>query len=60
MQDQDASDRPKDKIEALAELRDYKRRRQTYRGKNPTYNRRPATDVSHIIAIYSVHYELLL
>eukprot|EP00794_Sanderia_malayensis_P012132 gene12132-13385_t len=38
-------DRPRSHLEAMAELRDYKRRRQTYRAKNQSSKRRNPTDV---------------
>ncbi len=46
--EKDDEGRPRSHLEALAELRDYKRRRQTYRAKNQNSNRRSATDVRNI------------
>ena len=45
MQEKLEEDRPKSKVEALAELRDYKRRRQSYRAKNPALAKTSATMV---------------
>ena len=45
MQDKEDSDRPKSKVEAMAELRDYKRRRQSYRAKTISQSKRPAVEV---------------
>lgn len=45
MREKEDSDRPKSKVEAMAELRDYKRRRQSYRAKTISQSKRPAVEV---------------
>ncbi|XP_006823102.1 uncharacterized protein LOC102801382 [Saccoglossus kowalevskii] len=45
-QDSDAKSKSKSKLEILAELRDYKRRRQSYRGKNVHITRKSNTETS--------------
>ena len=48
MQDKEDTDRPKSKVEAMAELRDYKRRRQSYRAKTISQSKRPAVEVCYL------------
>ena len=56
----DGQDQPKSRYELLAEQRDYKRRRQSYRAKNVHITKRSAVEVGRTLVGVSVTLEAIV
>lgn len=51
----DEQNEPKTHLELMAEMRDYKRRRQSYRAKNVHITKKSYTEVLHTQMFKSLH-----